>query len=470
MLHAVADHRGRHALRRKLHSALMGLGGQRAEEYIVYQVVDGQTYIVEHLIRIFHGNTGIDHQIGHQVVAAPLLEFTGKVRAPVLRATLPGIYVHVFHHIMMRALHKQVEPSADLFLYGIGRELVAFQSLCSAGRGIGMTGRGVADAVDMVCFSCCGQLYAVTGQLERDDVFQGDGITVVISRCSGLDSPHRSRLSFEAIHLREAVEHHVLKLQVCPPFGGIQVFAARFTAFGRPKQTDISGCRLGQRIGEVETCALPSLPRRCQLSDITESDAIVRGLHQQPLALDIVAAWNHFYTAHRPHPSQVQQDIAGIVAAEHPALVSPDIGNAGIVCCDCIATIIYHSLHFRHWHGKHGDILVVLSFGYGSLQHHHSLIAAHDGIAPHHFLHGFLGRNPWAAGQGKAVADMDSHLQSQRVCLLESVVHHFPELWSQLVGLAFIFGPFFGAPDGHQVAAAQSHVFHALQVGLNAVL
>ena len=56
--------------------------------------------------------------------------------------------MHVFHHIVMRALHELSEPAVELLADSLTRELVALQTTSATRRGILLVGGGVAETKD----------------------------------------------------------------------------------------------------------------------------------------------------------------------------------------------------------------------------------------------------------------------------------------------------------------------------------
>ena len=116
------------------------------------------------------------------------------------------------------------------------------------------------------------------------------------------------------------------------------------------------------------------------------------------------------------------------------------------------------------------DVLVVVLVMQG-LRHLEPVAAATDhGITEDNLLHRFLRRYPWTAGECKAVADMDAHVQAEGIGLSERAVYHPPEVLTQRIGLSFIFRTLCRTTYRHQIATAQSHILHGLQVGLDAGL
>ena len=90
-------------------------------------------------------------------------------------------------------------------------------------------------------------------------------------------------------------------------------------------------------------------------------------------------------------------------------------------------------------------------------------------------LHRLLGGNPRPACQSEAVADVDAHFQTEGIGLRKGVVDQLPETGRELLGgfaaqLRQRSGCLLRAANGHEIAAAQSHVLHGLQVGTDARL
>ena len=148
MFHTVRNHGGCHAFTGELDTVLPRLLSDSHEEHLVDEVVDGSTNIAQRLVSSLHRNAGIDGQQRQQVIAATLAELLQEVAAPVLRATLPRIDVHILDDFVVGALHKLSEPRINLFLHSLLRELVALQALAATCRRIGMSGRSVSQAED----------------------------------------------------------------------------------------------------------------------------------------------------------------------------------------------------------------------------------------------------------------------------------------------------------------------------------
>ena len=95
---------------------------------------------------------------------------------------------------------------------------------------------------------------------------------------------------------------------------------------------------------------------------------------------------------------------------------------------------------------------------------------AHNRVAEDNLLHGFFSLNPWSTSQRKAVADMNTHVQAERISLYQRTIHHPPEILTQRISPAFVFRTLCRTTNRHQVTAAQPYVLHSLQVSTNASL
>ena len=93
--------------------------------------------------------------------------------------------------------------------------------------------------------------------------------------CVRGDAPHIASLALPVVEQRPTAKTDVLQAQNGLPLGGIQVFSARFRTRWRPFQSEVTGCRGGNRERGVETRILPTLSGGRQLLDIIEDDAIV---------------------------------------------------------------------------------------------------------------------------------------------------------------------------------------------------
>ena len=97
---------------------LMSQISKGLEELLVYQVIDGETDILQNLFvsgSRLHRNTCHNREVWDEVVTAACLELLGKLIAPVLTATLPGIDVQILHHIAVRTVQEQCIPGIEKF-------------------------------------------------------------------------------------------------------------------------------------------------------------------------------------------------------------------------------------------------------------------------------------------------------------------------------------------------------------------
>ena len=147
MHQSVTDHSRSYALGRKTTIILTGTISQYGVEHISHQFSDGGTDIPQYLLTAsgaFHRNTCQQRKIRHQIISTAFLKFRREVITPVLTATLPTVYVHIFQytacHGFIRLFEHFRKPVRELFLNSLGAELVAFQSFTSSGSSIHMSG------------------------------------------------------------------------------------------------------------------------------------------------------------------------------------------------------------------------------------------------------------------------------------------------------------------------------------------
>ena len=194
-----------------------------------------------------------------------------------------------------------------------------------------------------------------------------------------------------------------------------------------------------------------------ELAHGTEDKPVVAGLNKQSLRLHVVATGLYLKTADGLGLRKRIHDVAGFFASERAVVVAQDGSR-------------HYGLGKGRFgvHGKGGDVgkiaIETLNVGqreglWATLRHRD------DGVAPHHALHRLLGLDPRSAGKSEAVADVDAHLQAERVGLLQGEVDHLPEAGRQLLRLTIVLGPLLNAANGHEIAPAQSGIFHGLQVG-----
>ena len=69
---------------------------------------------------------------------------------------------------------------------------------------------------------------------------------------------------------------------------------------------------------------------------------------------------------------------------------------------------------------------------------HTELVATstNDGVAENNLLHRLLRLDPRTASQCETIADVDTHLQTELVGLLQGAVYHLPEIRTQRIGLS----------------------------------
>ena len=151
MQQTVAYHSRRHTFCRELAIIFFGTIRQHLIEYIHYQFSDSRTDISQNLFATsgtLHRNACQQRQIRQQVIPATCTELLCKTITPILTATLPTVYVHVFQyptcHLRM-SLHKSLcKPVVKLFPDCPRIELIAFQSFSSSACCIGMSGSGMS--------------------------------------------------------------------------------------------------------------------------------------------------------------------------------------------------------------------------------------------------------------------------------------------------------------------------------------
>ena len=127
--HSVAHHRGGYTFCRELNTILMGTIANSLEEHFILKFIDGLTDISENLLTLgstLYGNTHHDGQPRNEVVATSTLKLFSKILAPILRTTLPGVDMHILHHIGKWAFFEFTKPAGNLFSDSSFRELVAF--------------------------------------------------------------------------------------------------------------------------------------------------------------------------------------------------------------------------------------------------------------------------------------------------------------------------------------------------------
>ena len=153
MLNAIRYHGGSHTLAAEADTIVACLLSDGGKEHLMDEFVDGQSDVAQHLVALGgrpDGDAYHDRQPGNEVVAPTGLELQGKLAAPVLRATLPRVYMQVLHHTGMGALLEQPKPRVYLLADSLARKLVALQSLGTTSRGIGIARRGMTDANNTV--------------------------------------------------------------------------------------------------------------------------------------------------------------------------------------------------------------------------------------------------------------------------------------------------------------------------------
>ena len=274
-------------------------------------------------------------------------------------------------------------------------------------------------------------------------------------------SPHHSAFPFILVDAGLGREGEGFDFQSGGPLGSIEVFAARFGALGGPTETEVAGCGLGQTEGIAVVGVLPTLTWRHKLLDGAERLSVVACFYEQALGLHIVARRHDEKRAHGLGLVERIVDVARLLRAETAFLL---LWNGA------------RNLGRRQWlvvgHGKDRNVFVIAIVAEMCLGQLEGLLlvgTGDDRVGPHHLLHRLLGRNPRSAGKGKAVADVDAQLQTERVGLGQGIVNHLPEARRELLSIAAIFGPLAGAADGHEVTTAKPHIVHGLQVGLDAV-
>ena len=220
---------------------------------------------------------------------------------------------------------------------------------------------------------------------------------------------------------------------------------------------------------------MPALTRGHQLLDIIEHDAVVRGAHLQSLALDIGAAGLYLDMTNQDWFVKLILQPARLIGTIDALRIDGDIRRiAHPPPVTLFIKTSHHSLGCSqappHRHRIHGNILVVVLIVLRFLHQEVVFPTLDDGIAEDHLLHRLLRLDPRTTCQGKAVADVDAHIQAEEIGLRKSNVNHAPELGRQLLGLSLILRALPHSADGHQVATSQSHVLHGLEVGLDASL
>ena len=146
--HSVAHHRGGYTFCRELNTILMGTIANSLEEHFILKFIDGLTDISENLLTLgstLYGNTHHDGQPRNEVVATSFLKLFSKILAPILRTTLPGVDMHILHHIGKWAFFEFTKPAGNLFSDSSFRELVAFQTFAASCCSISMTCRSVTN-------------------------------------------------------------------------------------------------------------------------------------------------------------------------------------------------------------------------------------------------------------------------------------------------------------------------------------
>ena len=123
MHQSVTDHSRSYALGREPAIVLTGTVCQYSVEHISHQFSDGGTDIPQYLLTAggtFHRNTCQQRKIRHQIISTAFLKFRRKVITPVLTATLPTVYVHIFQytacHGFIRLFEHFRKPVRELFL------------------------------------------------------------------------------------------------------------------------------------------------------------------------------------------------------------------------------------------------------------------------------------------------------------------------------------------------------------------
>ena len=123
-----------------------------------------------------------------------------------------------------------------------------------------------------------------------------------------------------------------------------------------------------------------------------------------------------------------------------------------------------------NWNGIGGNVLIVMLVVLGLRHLEKMMTSADNGIAEDHLLHRLVWRYPRPSSECKPVTDVNAHSQAKRIGLHECHVYHPPEVLAQRIRLALVFRTLCRSTNRHQIAAAQSHILHGLEVGLDACL
>ena len=194
MLHTIGYHCGSNVLTGDLHTILACLFSDSTKERLVLQFLDGLADIAQYQVAIIQGCTSHDGQYRLDVVATTTLELISEGGTPVLAATLPGVNVHILDDVMVWTLHKLSKPVVYLLLDSLARELVALQSLGTAGSSVGMTSRCISHTDHTIGATYQVQVHHVALHLGLGNLVDIDTVFGAYILCWGVrcDTPYKT--------------------------------------------------------------------------------------------------------------------------------------------------------------------------------------------------------------------------------------------------------------------------------------